>query len=457
MALGIPVAPTKAIPPTPGAGSPQPTTPSSQNPDYPWANNYQPRPTYGSVASIGQPLTGNGSIPGTMGPYANPTRYQPPPAYGGDAFIALLAQMGKSNDLSLWNTTLGAQNQMGIANATRDLGVRQLGEQAGFDRGLLANARFRDVDLERSQLAAGQGRDIGQYTADLANLAAQLGFSGQEFGINGIANGRNRELVHRGYANSALYNNQGRDFADRDVQLGFQANGLQNRQANRQLRSETVTRGGGLSAGFRDSRQELMQQLGIGNAQQQLGYDSTIAGLDNADRQAQAERDGSLVGLDRLDSTNQLGWDKAQSDNRYNVGNVERDFAAKQQAAKDRSRYLDSLAKDYGIKASEIEASLKRGIERLGLDSASTIAQIAAGLESSNAQHRAAALNLQQQALSYAAGPSSARGTVQPTRSAQQPTNRVTTPVAGQPGYYNTSGMSLGNGEFILPGTGRAF
>lgn len=298
------------------------------------------------------------------------------------------------------------------ANVGRGYDERALQLNHNADMARLGNSQYRDVDLARARLgddmASAQRRyntayDIsgrqyndrttaaaGAYGIDIGRLADQLGFAGRQ------------------YTNTERFLGAEGQIALRDRELGMQRADLGNSQARRAAANAAASQGAATSSGYNATQNELVQQLGLDRA-----------GV----TQAWNRQSNDLTR--NLDST-RLGWDQAQSDNRW--GNEQavltRDtafrgadtalrstrqdadnaYADAQADAVRQNQYIDSVAKDYGISRSQMEAAFKLGSDRLGFDYAQLIAKLTREQTNLNAQGRAASDALKQQILMAAQG-----------------------------------------------------
>lgn len=449
---------------------------------------------------IGTPLSA-----GTMAvPRPSSTGYR-------DPYMSLLTEQLNlyGNQQTLNQASL--QNQMSRVNGMADLNIGHLNTMHGFDLADLDNRYTRDIDLPRLQaqldlgfagqdyaingLYHGTMRDIlnRQQAQNVTYNNQQRGFADDRYNAEGrylgeqqtfaetarrndvlynnamraaaegdynsaaIYLGQMRQFTQQAYADAATWNNQQRDFADKGIDLAFRQSALEDRAANRRLNDESAAKGSALSSGYRDTRLELMEQLGLKNAGSQLSYDTEIGRLDYADTQAQRQRDENLAGIDRGERDNKIaleraiaGLDNADRDSQLNLDRALSDIGYRRtssttdweatiagldnQAVNNRldydrgiagndratalnqldwdraqannrmtNSYLDSQANSLGIDRERLEATLSHSIELLNLDRNATLEELALMGQSNDAATRAQASAITQQLLQYSA------------------------------------------------------
>lgn len=397
---------------------PAPSGPTPGNPFGPIATPLRPQPAPWSAAAPGQPaLIPNG---------------QQGPNYNGPRITS--AEERYQQQMEAWLQAQLTLQGMGFDNAKRqiewdqadahmayDLDMRGLNESYHFDRNRLGQEQFRNVDLqhwanEADLRTANRRFDTSTQVADAryANrtdeLARALGIATDRHGVT--VNDLNTQYgvtQDRIAADGRLLGAQ-LGYAGQERNLALEAAQLRHSAANRQATSEAIARGGGTSAGLGDTRDELARQLDldfrsarlgydrtatdIGRSREQLGFDDRLArnrldtGTARANLDLRSARDASDIGNQRAFIDHSQAWRNAD-DTLYDAQNrhaVRRD-------------YLNSLGRDYGLQAEEMDAALRLGAERLGLDYSSLIGRLADAWASQDDQKVAAEAALNQQVL----------------------------------------------------------
>ena len=325
--------------------------------------------------------------------------------YGGfgagssDPLTALLQQQLNMNRADSQVAGQFLATDTALANALYGHNVTGLRDQYGFDAGFLTNAAYRDVDLARQQAAnefnAGQ-RNVGLEFGNLARLAgladSQLGNQYQTLedllGRTGIERTNAIEALNRNF-----------NLAGDRYELGLGENRTAYNASDRRAVSDQTVRGSSLSAGARRSRDELVQQLNLANKGEELTYkgaeDDFDTGLSAADLRYRTGVDTYNAGMRNAE----LDFESSTGDLRHR-GDQLRNQRDDAKANFDlRSKMIDSIADDYGIRADELKSTLNRGIDRLGIDLQSTLNQLAKDFQSSDVQRRANANAIMQQLI----------------------------------------------------------
>lgn len=450
MPLGTPLSPQSYGAPTTPKPPPRPT----RNPDTGGTRIGSGAGTGGTMSAYGTGQYVSGSEP--QGPNSGySSSYNPQSGSGstGDPYLDFLRAMGVGyqGDQSAAGQGFDLQNM--LAGGYRDLGVNQLNQQYGFDRARAGEHEYRDVDLKRLESDRAKQLLDEQLGADNANYQALAGFAGRGLGntmgyLNEQGGFNQRDLQQAvdylaqqgGFAGQALDllrggNETQRGFVGRAQQGANTRTQMARDEAGRAARGDQATRGSSLSQGAMAKRGELDKQLAAGFSDSQLTSDNAMAGLAQSDRTGELNYNEKIAGynnqganarlgydekaasLGNQGANAQLGYDETISGIDYDAGNTQRGYDKDVGAIKDNNAYLDSVAREYGIGRDEMAASLKNGVEKLGLDYNQTLATIAQARGSSDAQFRAAGLALEQQALDY-----SMNGAVNvPASTAQQP------------------------------------
>lgn len=154
--------------------------------------------------------------------------------------------------------------------------------------------------------------------------------------------------------------------------------------------------------------------LGLGN--QFKGFDlQTLQAWQNAAKNQTAARSDATVrgamtsrGIGRTmgdiqkDLANQVTGIGIQREGAV-LGAQEGDLNRKEQAARlqDRNKILDIKAKEYGVDAAKINASLQQGIQKLGLDQFMDVNQLLDALNSTDMERQAIATQIFRDAMTY--------------------------------------------------------
>lgn len=242
----------------------------------------------------------------------------------------------------------------------RGLAVGGLESDTATARALLASDRYRTVDLGLQGVDADRAywntisgawdKETGNIQAD---QAAQREFLARAFGIE----------------TSAL-----------DAMLGFAGTeyGLANRSAqltynnsNRSAFSDATSRGAMTSRGFADTRNSLLQQLGLNQESNKLNYDRTASDVGS-------KKQSATLSKDRGEQALVKAWADRMVDTERNKAQVTRGLSDADRTA----AALQSMASDFGLRDSELTARLQRGIQQANLDYADTIAAITAAMQS---------------------------------------------------------------------------
>ena len=298
----------------------------------------------------------------------------------------------------------------GQAATTRDRQISELQATTNTQLGLLGGDRYRTVDLGLQGVAADRAywtaisEAFAKETQNLqANQAKQREFLARAFGIEtsqldallGFA-GERKDITNRQLNDQHRFALENRGLSDRRSQLTYDS-------ANRQAWSDATARGAVTSAGFRDTREELLDQLGLSKAGSDLSYRekesdigtrrlandldyrSTVSDIGTRRQTAGLSKDRGeqalvqewldrIVENDRSNATISRGWSDA---NRTEAS-------------------LSSLAHDFGLRASDLKDRLRRGTAAANMDYAQTVDAINSALASNDETQRAAAMAIAQ-------------------------------------------------------------
>lgn len=241
-----------------------------------------------------------------------------------------------------------------FANTALNFDARVLQNNAASDLARLANAQYRDVDLAR--LTAANNLEATRRGVNSRILTMNDGY--------GIDMRRIADQIAA---------------ADRDYRLGMDAANVQNRGQVRDANNAAAAAGAASSTGFGDMLgqirdQDLLTRRGLGN---------TL-------------RDASDLNRSRTESA-QAAYDSANR-------SVMDDWAAAQAENTVRMKFIDSVAKDFGITRKQMERALRDGMERLQMDYATTTRKIQEATESNDQMAQAAADAVLQQILAASMG-----------------------------------------------------
>jgi hypothetical protein len=293
------------------------------------------------------------------------------------------------------------------------------------------------LDLQGAQAYGNYGQNVGQLQANqgfdlryLGNDQTRLNADQALWAAKNTSIGAQWDLAQRRFNDQAAQNQDrwklaGQTFDNNATgiksryQSAMEAAGLSYDRTNRQVLSDNTARGATLTQGFRDT-----------NSETQRGYDYSKG-------DATRTRDVSLTG-------NQIGYDATQSDLRAsdaaNRRTSDADAAATNLAGQQQLRekdYMDALGNDYGVKGDQINDALKRGISKLNMDYAGTVAQLANLRAQGSAQALAQASALEYQLLNASLGVSSANSLAAGTRYSGHTGNGI---AAGETNGQTTSG-----------------
>jgi hypothetical protein len=313
-----------------------------------------------------------------------------------------------------------------LADQLHQTGVGQLEQQAALDRWRLENRRYRN-QLDLTGLDQQLASNVQGQAASLGDIARQLGLAGEAFGLAGRTAasdlnlaGNVRDTAYDRYARGTdilgrtlrgdiSRSNQLTDFAEADFMTRRDENALTNRVASRAARGDATRRGATLSAGYRDTRADLGDQLRLADQGAQQIYNRELGSIDDQTRNAQLAFDRGTSDArfafdaagnvyDRAAAGAQQSLDAADIAYRGKVGDLDyqrdvrtRQFEDAQRGIENERKMLESVASDFDIDAQQLENTLKAGIDTLGIDFNQTMQQIATAHASGDATRRAQA------------------------------------------------------------------
>lgn len=401
-----------------GSTNPNPATPSN-----PFGQPTPPVAPPWPVAAPGMPYSVPiGQNPGVVSQSSHTTAAE---RYAQQMQAYLNAQLGLQGQ--------GYANQINQLSWQRDMaGVgygqdrRALSEQHFFDRAGLGEQRYRDVDLQRWMNEADLRTANRRYSTATDVADARFANRNDELGrALGLA-GDQRDLTVRDLetrfgveqdqlgADRGLLDQRG-GFNDRNIRLQMEQAALRSDSANRAATSDAIARGAGTSGGLSDTRDELARQLDLDFRGARLGYDTEAASIGRAREQ---------IGFDDRLSRNRLSTGRAGANLAYQGARDDYDIG-RQGAFIDRSQtvrnaddtlydaqnnhayrrdFLNSLGRDYGLRADEMDAALRRGMDRLDLDYGQLLGKLNDAIAGADASRAAAGQALLQQILLAAQG-----------------------------------------------------
>jgi hypothetical protein len=338
-----------------------------------------------------QPITGNNPYD----PRGNPDQWTTQQGmgftYGMDPMSRLLGLqlLGLQGDERMAGTLL--QNQIAQANSLRDFNTNALSTQYGFDARTLAENQYRDVDLKRQQEAQALRNvlaGLGSQYSNIARLDVHAGdvYGNQQQDLASLLARLNRERT-----SSWTGANENLALAGQRRDLGSQVNLAGFNQNSRANNSNATAAGSMLSAGYRDSRNELANQLNLADRDVSLQYQGASNTYDQSLRDIQNRFSAGVDSYDSGQRDAALGYKKSLGDNAFQREQLRLDEDARKAQNKQVNAMLDSVAREYGIKRENLSFTLQNGIDRLGIDLQQTLAGLARDFNSENAQRRAQA------------------------------------------------------------------
>lgn len=346
----------------------------------------EPKP---SIAPARSPAPAGGNI--HYGPRGNPNPTTPAPYYGNPNPLGPNGQPMGPPAPSAAQTAASNNPYFGFANG--QIGAL-FGDQAAQNQYL--------VDQFNSQTAPRLGLAQGDLQGNYANNSASLQAAVDRNYNNGLQNQNDLFYANQQFGNqqgyfSALRQFNGRDtnlingqagnlgqLAQRQFGIGSGRNQLAYDQQARADMSSATGRGAVGSLGYR-------QDISANTRNRDLSQAGTQLDLDSARNNIKYNQDQGLLGIDRSnasinnqDASSQTAHNKAQSDAQVN------------------QNIIDSLSREYGVNATQLQGAFDRGMKKLGLDASAAQSALAEAQRQGNASAVAAYMQILQQALSYA-------------------------------------------------------
>lgn len=240
-----------------------------------------------------------------------------------DAYARWLESTGQSIQGAFNSQIAGAkastQNQLALLNMRYD----QLGANYGFDRALLDNSRYAQVDLARDQLGVDRTYAQAHWNNIQQDINNRRGNASTLYAIQQWLSGKTKnDLVGR-----------------RD--LGFAQNMLNYRKQMRGLASAAIGAGAFTSQGHRDSRAETLETKHQSDRATRLDFSRAFNQLRAQDRRDALDRLATLQGL-------QTQWNQGLAGYNRDMAN----FGIN-------SRGLDNLAARFRIQADQLADALR--------------------------------------------------------------------------------------------------
>lgn len=308
--------------------------------------------------------------------------------------------------LSPWRTTTTQAQWDSVPSAAQVLAMQAAEAQQAMQQ---AQYNTRRNELSFNQNLASSSRDsaIAQLQADNAAALAELSGARErgQIGLQGVEADKNywnsvaknweteNSILFADWAKQREFLSRalGIDLADIDAMMGFAGEDLalanqdaQNQygSSNRRAISDATGRGAITSQGLRDTKQELLAQLGLQQSSNQLNYRRATNELDKRKKEAVLTNDR---GQQALTTNERKRWevDTARTAAEVNRGLTNADLEAQTIAA---------TARQLGMQESALRDRLAAGIGQANLDYASTIQAIQNAMASNDETQRAAAL-----------------------------------------------------------------
>jgi len=293
------------------------------------------------------------------------------------------AQGNYNYESQLLNSAAG---RAGLDVNMSELDQAKLNAQGNYytQQGNIGQQRFNTNDAAMQQYL--QANDQ-QYQADLGFIAQQHGFNSREY-----------EIAKKQLDAQYGYSGEQRGFEEQQAQLAYD-------QQTRLALSDAIGRGAGGSKGLLDTYSELGRGKDIAFGQAGLGYRQRGTDLDAASGRARLGFDVTGAGLEkqRTDTGIQYGVDKTRLEtDRSNLGYDYQDFQNQlgtnqeqlqydQRQAYLRTKQLQSIADDYGIKKEQLEFALQSAFDKMGMDAHQAIAQLSQMMASNDSNQQAQA------------------------------------------------------------------
>jgi hypothetical protein len=305
--------------------------------------------------------------------------------------------------------SLQSQYDQGLAMGTgrADFNEQMLREGLWSDMGLLGEQKYRNVDLARGQqgidqgyldtmrglAGEGHGSERNYLNAMIGQLNDRKNLAYEKYGVN------DAYMAQQGVDNAAQYGFNARGY-QQELDSAFDQRGTQQRAA----RSDAAARGAFGAAGTRDNEQDIMDQYGRSMEAANLGLDMGNQQVDERDRAIGNNRDNlgmDYRGQQTAFTEQQLGYDRAHTNNDLGYRGQMAGYDKQGKELAQTGKALDSLAREYGIKETDLRNGFKNGVTKIGLDLADTQAQLEQMLSSGNAQLIQQGMNFMNQMMAY--------------------------------------------------------
>ena len=274
---------------------------------------------------------------GTPNPFINQPTFDPGRAAAEQLAAQYLAQANAvwDNRTSAWkwdsglaNSLTGVNNQA-LRNATNN--NLSLNQESAYRNSLDGQGNTLDAQFIRDTW----GLANEQKTVDDANMQRLIGQA-----------------------------NEGYGFANRQFDLANQATGLQEGINTRAAVSDASGRGATLSAGFMDNLGDIKAQADISRGRSALDQSQAFSSIT-----------GNIGDLYNRQASSDISY---RNDVRGFQQQLDRNSFAKSA--------IDSMAREYGIRAKDMQQSLAAAIEKNNLNSAQVVSQLNQAYLSGNAQ-----------------------------------------------------------------------
>lgn len=242
----------------------------------------------------------------------------------------------------------------------------------------------QDLQAQYDRNMAGLNGQVARNDITRQGNLANIGFADRGLGDSKLSTGDQRGFNTMDAAQQRMYAAQLSALASRQFGLGNEQNQFAYDQTSRRDRSDATGRGAIGSLGFQQDNQFNQRNLGLANQNNQLGYDSSTTGINNSLTQGLLGIDRSNAGLAAQDRAAQLSRDQKVSDAQLS------------------NQVVDSLAKEYGVTADQLNGALDRGLQRVGLSRQTAIDGLAEAKRQGNAQAVATWNQILAEALGYA-------------------------------------------------------
>lgn len=334
---------------------------------------------------------------------------------------SLIDQFGQIQDLNALNLQTQFDQGSAMAQGRYDMNLGHMQTNLYNDLGVLGQQRFRNVDLARDDNRASLINNANQRgVLDVSRDLVGQDFTRQQGFLNdqtGFLNER-QDLAYNQFQSSDQYAGQqardlmaqygfaGRQFAQTQEEA-FANRGTQTRAAS----SDAAARGAFGSAGFGDNMQDIYGQYSRSMDANTLQLDRTNQSIDERDREIGNQRqnlrfgyEGQQIGFrqDARGIANQQDINRIGTEGQYNQLTSQYSANDLQRAnLQNVDKGLSSLAKEYGLKESDIKNQFEQQVDRMGLDLNETQQSLGRMLASGNARLIAEANSFMSQMMAY--------------------------------------------------------